>query len=507
MVLQTTDLHGHLGTEMSALSGYIKTMRHLYDDRLILLDGGDNLQGTPQVFFANFVDTTAEHIYSRLFNWLSYDVVTPGNHDLETGRKVFDKVYKQMKMPVVCANIIQDETGEPYFKPYTVLKTQGIRIAVLGLLTPHATEWFPQHIRGGLTVSNPEEAAAYWVRIIQEKEKPDMLIGLVHGGWGNVADRDTSRLSPAIGAWIAYNIPGFHLMCCGHVHTAKTRFLVNKTGDTVHMVNAGARASHIAQADIKVVKYKAGKAYISIKTDIIPSREFPIYTPYEKKIKAFLDREQEYNSQECCTLLESVYSRQSMFGPSAWIDEIHRIQLEAANSGTAAVTGAVISFASPAARNLVLEAGKLQVKDFITALPYENTLSVVRMSGKEIIKYLEYAYALRIDNPEGPAYNFDSAAGIFYRVYRRQPAGERIRILNMADGSPFDPEEVYHVVMSTFRARGGGGHMTKGVGLSTEELKERLLWVSETDIRALYRQTFIVKGEVRLTPLHHWRYL
>ena len=41
-----------------------------------------------------------------------------------------------MKMPVVCANIIQDETGEPYFKPYTVLKTQGIRIAVLGLLTP-----------------------------------------------------------------------------------------------------------------------------------------------------------------------------------------------------------------------------------------------------------------------------------------------------------------------------------------------------------------------------------
>lgn len=50
VVLQTTDLHGHLGTEMSALSGYIKTMRHLYDDRLILLDGGDNLQGTPQVF-------------------------------------------------------------------------------------------------------------------------------------------------------------------------------------------------------------------------------------------------------------------------------------------------------------------------------------------------------------------------------------------------------------------------------------------------------------------------
>jgi len=61
------------------------------------------LQGTPQVFFANYIDTTSEHIYSRLFNWLSYDVITPGNHDLEVGKKVFEKVYKQMKKPVVCA--------------------------------------------------------------------------------------------------------------------------------------------------------------------------------------------------------------------------------------------------------------------------------------------------------------------------------------------------------------------------------------------------------------------
>lgn len=507
VVLQTTDLHGCFGTEMSALSGYIKTMQHTYGDRLILLDGGDNLQGTPQVFFANYIDTTSEHIYSRLFNWLSYDVITPGNHDLEVGKKVFEKVYKQMKKPVVCANIIRDETGEPYFKPYTVLRRQGVKIAVLGLLTPQATEWFPENIRGDLTVSNPEDAAEHWVRIIQEREKPDVLIGLFHSGWGNVSDRDTSESAPAIGAWIAHHISGFHLVCCGHVHLAKTGFLVNKVGDTVHMVNAGANASHISQIHIDVMKNKTGKANVQIKTQVVPSREFPVYAPYEKIIKPFLDREQAYNTEECCILLESVYSRHSMFGSSAWIDEQHRVQLAAANSGTAAVTGAVISFASPAARNLVLEAGKLQIKDFITALPYENTLSVVRMNGKEIIKYLEYAYALRIDNPEGPAYNFDSAAGIFYRVYRCNPAGERIRILSMADGSPFDSEEDYHVVMNTFRARGGGGHLTKGVGLSMEDLSNRLLWVSETDIRTLYRQTMAMKGEVRLTPLHHWRYL
>ena len=50
------------------------------------------------------------------------------------------------------------------------------------------------------------------------------------------------------------------------------------------------------------------------------------------------------------------------------------------------------------------------------------------------------------------------------------------------------PSEQYHVVMSTFRARGGGGHMTVGVGLSAEELPGRILWVSEKDVRTIFRE-------------------
>ncbi|NLA16336.1 MAG: bifunctional metallophosphatase/5'-nucleotidase [Bacteroidales bacterium] len=507
VVLQTTDLHGVLGSEMSSLAGYIKDMQSKHGSNLLLFDGGDNFQGTPQVFFANYIDTTSEHIYSRLFNWLSYDAITPGNHDLEVGRKVYDKIYAEMKMPIISTNILEDQTGEPYFKPYTVLKRGGWKIAVMGLLTPYATEWFPDHIQGGVTVGNPEQAAAQWVRKIYEKEKPDLLIGLFHAGWGEVEGRDTSESAASIGAWIAYNIPGFDLICCGHVHAVETGYLVNKAGDTVHMLEAGARAGHIGRADIKLEPRKNKKPKVTIATQVIPTREMSEYPPYDKVVSKFMERENEYNSEECCVLLQSVYSRDAMFGPSAWIDEQHRIQLSAANSGTAAVTGAVISFASPAARNLVLYAGQLQVKDFITALPYENTLSVVRMTGQEIIEYLDYAHSLRLDNPDGPAYNFDSAAGILYRVERHEPPGARIKVLSMADGSPFYANEEYHVVMSTFRARGGGGHMTEVLGMSPEELYDRILWVSETDVRAMYKESMVARKEIRLSPLYHWRYL
>jgi len=49
VILQTTDLHGVLGRDMSGLAGYIKTQQDNYGKNLILLDGGDNFQGTPEV--------------------------------------------------------------------------------------------------------------------------------------------------------------------------------------------------------------------------------------------------------------------------------------------------------------------------------------------------------------------------------------------------------------------------------------------------------------------------
>lgn len=507
VILQTTDLHGVLGRDMSGITGYIKNQREKYGNNLILLDGGDNLQGTPEVFFANYVDTVNAHIYSEIFNWLSYNAITPGNHDIAAGRKVFDKVYSEIRADVICANAIVERTGEPYFKPYAVYNRKGWKIAVMGLLTPFATEWIPENLRGGILIDNPERAAIYWTKKIYEEENPDILIGLFHTGWGDPFTRDTSESASSIGAWIARNVPGFHLICCGHVHDAKTDYLVNVRGDTVHMVEAGARASHIGRAEIRVQTGPDGKPHISVSTGLLASRELPPYYSYEKKLDPFLVREDKYNSQEFCQMEAPVYSREAMFGPSAWIDEIHRVQLAYVNSGSASDIGACVSFVSPAARNLEVKAGPLRMKDFIRALPYENTLSIVRMTGCEIVRFLEYAYALRIDDPRGPAYNFDSAAGIRYRVYKNKPAGSRIEVLSMADGSSFLPGEEYNVVMSTYRARGGGGHMTVGVGLFATELPGRTLWVSEKDIRSIFRESLAARNTVMPQPLDHWRYL
>jgi 2',3'-cyclic-nucleotide 2'-phosphodiesterase/3'-nucleotidase len=66
---------------------------------MILLDNGDILQGDPLAYYYNFVDTTETHIIADILNHLGYDAATVGNHDIEAGHDVYDRVRKEYNFP------------------------------------------------------------------------------------------------------------------------------------------------------------------------------------------------------------------------------------------------------------------------------------------------------------------------------------------------------------------------------------------------------------------------
>jgi len=67
-------------------------MRSRDNHNLILLDNGDLLQGTPAAYYANFVQETEENLFSRVMNFMRYDAATIGNHDIETGPEVYNRL-------------------------------------------------------------------------------------------------------------------------------------------------------------------------------------------------------------------------------------------------------------------------------------------------------------------------------------------------------------------------------------------------------------------------------
>ena len=76
---------------LARVSAYVKDLRsRLGEDRVVLLDNGDMLQGQPPVYFYNFIETGVTHPVARMLKRMGYDAQTIGNHDIETGHPVYD---------------------------------------------------------------------------------------------------------------------------------------------------------------------------------------------------------------------------------------------------------------------------------------------------------------------------------------------------------------------------------------------------------------------------------
>lgn len=226
-LVQTSDVHGNYFPydfilrqdatgSLSRVCSYVRQERKVYNDRLILLDNGDILQGQPTAYYYNYIDTTATHLCAAMMNFMDYDAGNMGNHDIETGRTVFDRWASDCDFPILGANIIETATEQPHFKPYIILERDGIKIAILGMITPAIPAWLSENLWRGLRFDDMEETARHWMTVIREQEKPDLVIGIFHAGRN--AYVMNGKYNENASADIARRIPGFDIVMMGHDH-------------------------------------------------------------------------------------------------------------------------------------------------------------------------------------------------------------------------------------------------------------------------------------------------
>lgn len=537
-ILETTDVHGvilpydfvegeKLDASMAGVSGYLKRIR-TKGNSVILLDNGDNLQGQPEEYYYNFIDTISTHFNSEVMNYLGYDAVTIGNHDIETGHQVYDRIRLEYRFPILAANAVDIRSGEPYFKPYAIIRRNGFKIAVLGMITPAIPKWLPPELYSGIEFRDMVETAKQWMPIILN-EKPDLVVGLFHSGWNRSGNKvNTGDFPDENGsAAVAYNIPGFDLIFNGHDHSTVNEKFVNCSGDTVLILDGGSRSEKIARADITFSARKNnGKRSVRASGSIINTKDYP-------SDREFLDRFSDRNSvigsyvkKVIGVSQSSISTRDAYFGSSAFVDLIHSVQL--------GITGADISFASPLSFDVKISKGPVTVGDMFKLYRFENLLYTLNMTGAEILKYLEYSYTGWIHTMKGPddlmlkfrldrdgkpllvggrarlenqSYNFDSAAGIDYTVDVSKPEGSRIKIISFSDGRPFATDKSYKVAVNSHRGNGGGGHFGEGAGLSPGELRSRLISSTEKDLRYYIMKYIENKKVIEPEPLNDWKFI
>ena len=540
-VVETSDVHGHFfpydfmekkpirGT-LTRANSYIKQQRKKYgDDHFLLIDNGDILQGQPCVYWSNYVMPENENIAASVINYMKYDAETVGNHDIEPGHKVYDKWIREVRCPLLGANIVKEEyknaaarpehiyTG---LQPYSVHYKDGVKIVVIGMLTPAIPNWLNKSTWKGLEFEEMTACAKKWIKYVKEYEKPDLIFGLFHSGLdgGIKTDEYDENATESV----AREVPGFDVIFFGHDHQVHNTFITNKAGEKVLCIDPSCYVANVAEAEITLT-YNDGKlAKKQIKGKIVNVLDEKIDKKMLEHFQPTIDEVKDYVNQRIGYFKHPIYTRESFFGNSAFTDLIHNLQMS--------ISKADISLNAPLAFDTTIDAGEVTQADMFKLYRFENLLFVLRMTGEEIRKHLEFSYDMWTNTMTSPSdhvlrlnddskedqqrtgfqyytFNFDSACGIDYLVDVTKPDGQKVKILRMSNGEPFDEKKWYKVVMNSYRANGGGELLTRGAGIPQDSLESRVLFHTDLDQRHYLTEEIKRLGTIDPQKNNNWKFI
>ena len=539
-VIETSDVHGHFfpydfmekkpikGTLTRANTYINKEHEKFGKDHLLLIDNGDILQGQPCVYWSNYVMPEDENLAARVINYMGYDAETVGNHDVEPGHKVYDKWIREVRCPLLGANIVKEgsdgtarkENIYDGLQPYSIHYVDGVKIAVIGMLTPAIPNWLNKSIWKGIEFEEMTSCARKWIKYLKDVEKPDLIFGLFHSGKdGGIV---TPEYEENASAAVAREVPGFDIIFFGHDHQVHNEWITDVDGNQVLIIDPSCWAQNVAEAEIELTLKKGKVIKKDIKGEIVSVRDEEIDEQMVCHFQKDIDAVKTYVNRKIGTFENSIYTRDGFFGNSAFTDLIHNLQMQ--------ITGADISITAPLSFNSVIRKGDVCVSDMFKLYRFENLMFVLRMTGEEIHKHLEMSYSIWTNQMKSAddhimllndemkedqqrsgfkyyTFNFDSACGIDYEVDVTKPVGERVRILRMSNGESFDKNKWYKVVMNSYRANGGGELLTHGAGIPKDSLEGRVIYHSPLDTRHYLMKEIEKMGTLNPQPNNNWKFV
>ena len=448
IILHTNDVHG-------AIDGYAKAaaLKKTYEDMgayVLLMDAGDFIQGDPTV------STSEGATAVELMNMAGYDVAAPGNHEFDYGYANLKDLAGKAEFPIVAANVLYG--GKTAFTDnVTFTAPDGTKIGVFGLDAPEtSTKAHPAKIKGVTFLADDDLVACAQEQVNElEAEGCDIIVCLGHLG---IDDESTGNRSIDL----LEEVDGVDLFIDGHSHSDLNDVLeaVGEDGlvNGTLLTSTGTKFESIGVVVISDGVMQA----INIPTSDIVVK--PDKTVADRAAAIQKEIDDEYGAAFAKTEVElngvkaEVRTGETNLG-NLITDALVWGAAEAGTKVDAAVTNGGGIRAS-------IAKGGITKKDVNTVLPFGNTLSIVKVTGAELLEALEASTYCTPETIGG----FPHVSGIVFTVDTGKPydLGEqypgstyyapksiqRVTIQSVG-GKAFDPKATYTIATNDFLAAGG----------------------------------------------------
>jgi 2',3'-cyclic-nucleotide 2'-phosphodiesterase (5'-nucleotidase family) len=502
-VATTTDVHGRLRAwdyyanredpvrGLSRAATIVDSVRAANPGRVILLDGGDLLQGNPLAYVAARVSRDRTNPIVAAMNAMHYDAAAIGNHEYNYGVPYLDSSLRQARFPFLSANTYRiDPAGIHAYSPWTIVERAGLKVGIVGATTPGVTLWDAENIRTRLRFGDIVPAIRDAVREVRAAGA-DIVLVTVHSGLDEPSSYDTVSTgvpSENVAARVASEVPGIDLVLYGHSHK-------ENRGTTIGQTLLIQPKNWAASVDIAhlIVSRSGGHWVVSEKRSDIVQAAGHAESPAVLAATDAIHRETvAYVTTPIGSTSERWTADSARVKDTPLIDFILETEKKAAGSDLASTA----AFST----EVVLGPGPITIAQVAQLYPYDNTLRAVRISGKQLRDYLEFSSryyrtpaslnaALETD-PQIPGYNFDIVSGVNYVMDVSRPSGSRITRLDYK-GMPVHDTDSLTMALNNYRQTGGGGYaMLRGAPVVYDKQQEiRQLLIDEVKQRGVVRQS------------------
>lgn len=509
IVAATTDVHGWLrGWDyfanapdttrgLSRVVTIVDSVRAANPDRVLLVDAGDLLQGTPVTSIA-LRDSLSVNPIIAAMNAGDYDAAVIGNHEFNYGLSYLGRAIAQAKFPFVAANAYASD-GRHAFKPWVMLTRSGVRIAVVGGTTPGSMIWDRDKLKGrvGLTDIVPSVRAA-----VSESraQGADVVVVLLHSGLNEPSSYDTVATglpSENVSARVARDVPGIDLIVFGHTHKELPDTMIGSTLLTQPRNWAGS----VSIASLRLERNGGKWRVVSRRARVMRARGHAERPAVLVATEDAHNRAVQYVTSPIGATPVVWRSDSARVKDSPIIDFILEVERRAAKSDLASVAAFTL--------NADFGPGPVTIADMAELYPYENNvLRAVKISGKQLRDYLEFSARYfrsgRTDSlvdPAIPGFNYDIVAGVDYVIDIGKPIGSRITSLTRG-GRAVSDVETFTLALHDYRQQGGGGYsMLQGAPVVYDQQQViRQLLIDEVRSKGVLRPEDYFTNNWRLTP-------
>ena len=427
-ILHVNDFHGYaveykpLGSDevrggISYLAWKADILRK--EKPTIFLAAGDMIQGST---WANIFEGKS---VIEVMNEMRFDAMVVGNHEFDFGQAVLKKRISQAAFPVLGANV----EGMPTLKPYVIKEVDGVKIAVIGVVTEDAPVTTHPKNMVGLRVLPPIETVQKYVREL--RKNVDVIVVLSHIGFN-------------VDLLLAEKVKGIDVIVGGHTHTRLDSYVpVGKTvivqawqhGLALGILDLTLRGTEIVQVKSRLEEIKPAGMGKSAPVAAIVEK-------YKKKVDALMSEKVGETTVDLDG--KNVRLRETNLG-----DLVADIIREKAGAEAALINGGTIRTS--------INRGRILAGNIYSVLPFDNYIVAVKMTGRQLKAAVEHGVS-GVENEEGA---FPQVSGFSFTFSRGAPKGQRVREF-LIGGKPLDPDRYYTVATQDFLAAGGDGYTSFG---------------------------------------------